>query len=295
MNRGMLVGRARRRRSAAAPGSSRAGVAASGFLAWAWAAVAAAALCLFFFPLLGPVGIAWAADAFEIQVYDGTANAPGVMGLELHANDALDGPRTVAPPELPPYHLLHLTLEPSLGLTASWEVGAYLQTAVRPEGGFDFAGAKLRSKLVSPPGWRPHLRLGANVEVGALRARYETQRWGAELRPIVAWEDERWLFAVNPIVGFSLTGGGPTFEPAAMALIKLPPLVSLGLEYYADLGEIFPTSSRGSREDTLFEVVNLLAIRNVEVNAGVGEGLEGGGRRLVAKMILGYAFDPHHR
>ena len=286
MNRVVLVGRALVRRSAAAPGSSRASVAV---------AVAAAALCVFLFPPLGPARSAWAADAFEIQVYDGTANAPGVMGLELHANDALDGPRTGPPPELPPYHLLHLTLEPSLGLTAFWEVGAYLQTAVRPAGGFDFAGAKLRSKLVTPPGWRAHLRLGANVEVGALRARYEAQRWGAELRPIVAWENERWLFAVNPIVGFSLTGGGPTFEPAAMALIKLPPIVSLGLEYYADLGEIFPTSSRGPREETLFEVVNLLAIRNVEVNAGVGEGLEGGGRRLVAKVILGYAFDPHHR
>ena len=38
-----------------------------------------------------------AVDPFEIQVYDGTADAPGVPGLELHLNTVASG-RTVADP-----------------------------------------------------------------------------------------------------------------------------------------------------------------------------------------------------
>jgi hypothetical protein len=230
------------------------------------------------------------ADAFEIQVYDGTANAAGVAGLELHVNDAVDGARTAPAPELPPHHLLHLTLEPSLGVTDFWELGAYFQVAVRPDEGSDVAGGKLRSKLVTPPAWHPHLRLGINAEVGYLKPRYAAERWGAELRPIVAYEDERWHLAANPIVGLALTGGGPTFEPAAMALVKIRDVVSLGLEYYADLGAIFPEGGATEREHVLFEVLNLLSLTDVELNLGIGEGLSAGSSPLVAKLVAGYSF-----
>jgi hypothetical protein len=231
-----------------------------------------------------------AADAFEIQVYDGTANAPGVAGLELHVNDALDGLKSAPTPELPPHHLLHLTLEPSFGVTDFWELGAYFQAAVRPDDGSDFAGGKLRSKLVTPPDFYAHLRLGLNAEVGYLKPRYASERWVGEARPIVAWENARFHFAVNPIIGLPLAGGGPTFEPAAMALVKVRELVSFGVEYYADLGAIFPTGASGPHEHLLFEVLNLLALRDVEVNAGIGEGFGAGSSHLVAKVILGYSF-----
>jgi len=232
------------------------------------------------------------ADAFEIQVYDGTANPAGVFGLELHVNDAIDGVKTAPPPELPPHHLLHVTLEPSLGVTRFWELGAYLQTALRADGGgYEFAGAKLRSKLVTPGGWRPHLRLGLNMEAGHLLARYAPERWGAELRPIVAWEDARFLLAVNPIVGIPLTGGAPTFEPAAMALVKIGGVLSAGLEYYGDLGAIVTSGHREAGEHTLFEVVNLLSLPNLELDAGLGEGLTSSSSRLVAKVIVGYVFE----
>src|SRR6516164_3019420 len=75
-----------------------------------------------------------AADPFEIQVYDGTANRPGVFGLELHANYVANGLESAPPPELPTHHVTHLTLEPSIGVTPWWELGAYLQSAVRPDG-----------------------------------------------------------------------------------------------------------------------------------------------------------------
>ncbi|HEY1535285.1 MAG TPA: hypothetical protein VGF76_14760, partial [Polyangiaceae bacterium] len=74
--------------------------------------------------------LARAVDPFEIQVYDGTANAPGAPGLELHLNTVPDGRKTAQPPELAPNHQTHLTLEPSLGIEPWWELGGYLQSSL---------------------------------------------------------------------------------------------------------------------------------------------------------------------
>jgi hypothetical protein len=150
---------------------------------------------------------AWALDRFEIQVYDGSADPPGTPGLELHANTVASGLRDAAPPELPPNHQTHLTLEPSLGLTGWWEIGGYLQSTLRPDGQLDYAGIKLRSKFVRPGLAFDRLRLGINLEVSAIPASYERDRFGAEVRPIVAFTASagRLAFAVNPILDFALT------------------------------------------------------------------------------------------
>ena len=192
-------------------------------------------------------------DPFEIQVYDGTADRPGQAGLEIHLNRHSDA--------------THLTFEPSFGITDFWEVGGYLQTA---QGRYE--GVKLRSKLVAPEGtFAPGLRLGLNFEIA-----YEPgDQWGGEIRPIFAWENHRWLFAVNPNIGFP----GPSFEPGVMAKVKAGPVV-LGLEYYGSLPD----------EHYLFEAIDLLAVDKLELNFGVGEGLTASSRSALVKMIVGYAF-----
>src|SRR5260370_7114868 len=160
-------------------------------------------------------------DAFEIQGEGGTAKAVGVPAVELHLNDWVTGHRTASAPELPLNSQFHATLEPSFGLFPFWELGAYVQSALRADGSFDYAGAKLRSKFVTPPGWDAHWRLGFNGELSYLAATDDRDRWAAELRPIVAWQDARWLFAFNPIVDQSLAGAGapdgPAFPPAFQA------------------------------------------------------------------------------
>jgi hypothetical protein len=199
---------------------------------------------------------AWPAlafDPYEIQVYDGTADAPGRAGLEVHLNGARGS-------------AFNVTFEPSYGILPFWEIGAYLQTS---DGRYE--GAKLRTKFVTPEGWHPHLRLGLNAEI----ARIPNEGWGGELRPILAWENERFLLAANPNVGFPLS-----FDPGAMAKVKLGP-VALGVEYYASLSD---------GEHYLFEAVDLLALKDVELNAAVGEGLTAASRSVIFKMIVGYAF-----
>ena len=132
-------------------------------------------------------------------------------------------------PELPSNRQAHATLEPSYGVTDSWELGAYLQGTLLPGGTFEYSGVKLRSKLVTPPGWHEHLRLGVNFELSRLPVAYDPARWGVEVRPIVAWEDDRFLFALNPNLGMPLTAPasrqGPELEPCAMT-IRSPPSTS---------------------------------------------------------------------
>jgi hypothetical protein len=241
--------------------------------AWRWAALSVA--------LVTPARAARAVDAFEIQVYDGTADAPGQAGLEAHLNYIASGLATATPPELPPHHQAHFTLEPSYGVLPIWEVGGYFMTALRGDGTFDVVGGKLRSKLVTRPGWSAHARLGLNVELSWVRAEYEADHWGAELRPIAAFDAKYLLAAVNPIVGLSLRDGAASFEPAAMAVVPIRSVASFGLEYYGDLT---------ARQQYLYQVANLIAFRSFELNAGVGEGLTAASNAVVVKVIVGHAF-----
>jgi hypothetical protein len=237
---------------------------------------------------------ALAIDAFEIQVYDGTANPAGAPGLELHVNHVFSGPKTSAPGSAIDPNT-SFTLEPSLGMFDFWELGAYLQTALRADGEFDYAGMKLRSKFVTPPGWYGRLRLGANFEFSILPRAYDPDRYGGEVRPILAWEDGHWLFAVNPILDFSFAGSdsrqGPAFEPCAMAKRKIGP-IALGLEYYSGLGPMAHPVPWTREDEYLYETVDLIALPDVEVDFGIGEGLSAASNGLVAKLNIGYVWEP---
>jgi hypothetical protein len=240
-------------------------------------------------------GSARAVDPFEIQVYDGTANQRGGAGLELHVNYWATGHGGAQPPELPLRGQLHATFEPSYGVTSFWELGGYLQTALRSDGGYDYAGIKLRSKFVTPPGWDEHWRLGVNLELSLLPTAYDANRWGTEIRPIVAWESKDWLFALNPILDQALAGpdasDGPSFEPAFKGARKAGP-VALGIEYYADFGPLSSPMPWRAQEQYLYEVLDLLSLPQFELNAGVGEGLTAASAGIIVKAIFGYTLDP---
>jgi hypothetical protein len=235
-----------------------------------------------------------ALDPFEIQVYDATVDPPRTAAIELHVNGVISGVESAPPPELPPNHQTHLTAEPSLGILPWWEIGAYLQTAIRPDGDFDFAGVKMRTKFVRSPAPDRPFGLGINLEISRLPETYDRNRWGAEVRPIATARAAagRLYFSVNPILDWNLAGpdasGRPSFEPAATALFVVEGLASVGLEYYADLGPVGRWAPVSEQEHYLYEVVNLLRWSRWEVNVGIGEGLTAASNSLVGKMILGF-------
>jgi hypothetical protein len=236
-----------------------------------------------------------ALDPFEIQVYDGTANEPGRFGLELHLNRVATGYASATAPELPLRGAFHATLEPSFGVFPWWELGAYLQTALRADHRFDYAGVKLRSKFVTPPSLLGNFRLGLNVELSYLPTTYDRDQWGGELRPILAWDDERWLFAVNPIIDVSLAGqglhAGPSFEPAVHVSRTLFKAVAVGIEYYGDFGPIASPLPATQQIHQLFGVLDLEAFPNLELELGLGGGVSIAAQGLIGKVILGTTFE----
>ena len=182
-------------------------------------------------------------------------------------------------------------LEPSLGITPFWELGAYLQGAVRTDDGVvDWAGVGAPSKFVTPPSWNPHWRLGVNFEVSYLPPTYDHDRWGSEIRPIVAWHDARWLFVFNPILDLAFAGSdasqGPSFQPALKVARTVGPWRSAS----STTRRSAPSrrscrgasrSSRSSRWSTSSRS------SDSEVNFGVGEGLTSRATGSWSRPIVG--------
>jgi len=227
-----------------------------------------------------------AQDPFEIQVYDAETARPMAAGLEVHLNEFVHGTEQTSPSgELPTRHVAHLTLEPHLGLTEFLEAGAYLQSALRPDGTYDYAGTKLRMKarLLEPVfGW---LRLALNGELSRIPSAYEASRWGGELRPILEARAGRLGLWANPIVSFAFDEGfHPELEPCAKAAWALTDALSLGAEYYAGLGPVDALLPASEQVHRAFGVLDV-ATRWFDLNFGVGAG--SGPDSFIVKAILG--------
>jgi hypothetical protein len=238
-----------------------------------------------------------AQDPFEIQVYDSETAAPLSSGLELHTNYVAvgGGPVGLA---LATDHVLHVTFEPHLGLGDWAEVGGYLQTALRPDGGFDYAGVKARFKARWPHRLRGGvIGLALNSELSAIPRDYSYARFGAELRPIA----DLWLphlyASVNPILDFDLEGGlagRPQFEPAAkVAWLLRGGTVGIGAEYYAAFGSFTAPLGLSRQTHRLFAALDFLDITLGKLRAGANMGAGynfGAGDRWIVKAILGVDF-----
>jgi hypothetical protein len=240
-------------------------------------------------------GSARAQDRFEIQVYDSETAPPEGVGVELHANVVADGTNAASPDgELPTQSVLHLTVEPHLGLATWTEVGFYLQSAVSG-GVIDWAGFKARWKVRWPrklAGGR--LGLALNMELSDIPARYEANVYGSELRPIVDLRAGRLYLSVNPIVDIDLAGplaGHPFLEPAAKLAISVGAGVAVGAEYYGAFGPLDAPLPWSAQSHRLFAVLDwakpLGRGAAIDLNAGVGYNLPGTGDRWVVKAIVG--------
>jgi hypothetical protein len=238
--------------------------------------------------VLAAAGIArtvHAQDAFEIQVYEPETAPPGEIGLETHMNYVVDGSTVPsAAGEAPTNHTFHLTFEPHLGITDIFEVGFYVQTAVRPDAGYDWAGFKIRAKVRAPRpafGW---LKLALNGELSFIPTRYEAAGTGGELRPIAEGVFGPLLVGVNPIIGLTFDNGVHfDLEPCARALFSFAPWMSAGAEYYSALGPIDAILPASEQVHRVFGVVELYS-PHFDINFGVGGGT--GDESFLVKAIL---------
>jgi len=67
--------------------------------------------------------------------------------------------------------------------------------------------------------------------------------------------------------------------------------VSLGIEYYSNLGPLRAFVPWREQEQYIYEVLNVLSVKRLELNFGVGEGLSDASNQLVVKAIVGYAWE----
>lgn len=256
----------------------------------------------------------WAGDLFEIQVYEAEVNQPLQFGLEAHLNYTLSGRKTAAyEGEQIPHHVGRLTLEPALGITEYLEIGAYLQNLVNGDGQYRFAGWKLRTKWVLPQRYTGNFFFGINAEVGKVPRAVEEEGWANEFRPIAGWYNGHWLFDINPIFGYALSGPDklrPDFEPAGKIAFNTQYGFMVGAEYYAGLGYLSTLPAPRSEQDhLLFLTVDLAetaatlaaeaepgreqveASEPWELNLGLGRGLsDATPQQWIFKAIVGKAF-----
>ena len=226
----------------------------------------------------------------EIQVYNASIAAPGQFTIQQHLNYVGAG---LTPPPFPgglvSNHSINGTPEFAYGVTDWWEVGLYLPFAIQDQQ-FLSDSFKLRTLFVSPNAEQRSLFYGVNFELSNSTPKFSQTRFGLEIRPIIGVRNADYELIVNPIVdvGFGKYGEAD-FAPAARVARRLDTDLFVGLEYYADFGEIGNFAKLADQQHTLFAVTDF-KLGVFDVNLGIGYGLTPASDRFVVKTIWGYAF-----
>jgi hypothetical protein len=226
----------------------------------------------------------------EIQVYNAGIAAPGQFTIQQHLNYVALGQKDPPfPGGLVSNHSINGTPEFAYGVTDWWEVGLYLPFAIQDRQ-FLSDSFKLRTLFVSPNAAERNFFYGVNFEFGNTTPKFSQSRFGLEIRPIIGVRNADYEFNLNPIVDISFGKYGEAdFMPAARLARKLGPDLFVGLEYYADFGEIGNFARLADQQHTLFAVTDF-KVGDFGVNFGVGYGLTPASDRWVIKTIVGYAF-----
>lgn len=230
---------------------------------------------------------AMAMDAFEIQVYGNDINKPGETGLEIHTNYIPRGSTTPSVFNgLADHHLWHSTLEFSRGITESFDVGLYYQTAFQNDQGY-YGGTKLRFKYL--PKYEGKGFAGLNIEVGRSPVEFDPDEWGSELRPIFGYDGDLWMIVFNPILGFTIGKGevSPEFDPSLKVGHHVGSTLLVGFEYYAEMGKVDRLIANINEQTHYLFLTLDNEFKSGELNFGFGRGVTSPANDYVIKMIIG--------
>ena len=231
----------------------------------------------------------------EIQVYDGEINEPGEFGLEIHANTTLKGQDS---PSFPDQRYsqsgVRITPEFSYGLTKTLELGFYLPTIYTPTYGYESAGYNPRIK------WLPIQNsetqpwaVGVNFEYSVLNTGMEYPRKGAEIRGIIAWKNDKWSLAFNPVIDSGRSEGQNSdwelnYHTRAIRLANIGPITGYGLEYYQGQSAVNNVDPNSTPKQ-IFAIVELQTagtfMSGASIHMGLGYGWNSGDQ-LTFKMII---------
>jgi len=224
----------------------------------------------------------------EIQVYNAEIAKVGQWTFQLHLNYAFNGRKE---PDFPggiiPNHALNGTGEWAYGLTDWWEIGFYTPFAVDQNLTPYSNAAKIRTLFVSPDAEKREVFGGVNFELSYAMPQFSEFRWNVEVRPIIGWRKNDYEFIINPIVDFGFGEFSQnTFAPAARFAKKINEKLSVGVEYYTDLGPMQKFVPFNEQGHNIYAVVDF-KVGRFDINAGLGYGLTPGSDRLMGKVIIG--------
>lgn len=240
-------------------------------------------------------GLLFAQDNYEIQVYGAPTMEKGQTMFELHSNYTFNGQRNILKGVLPSYHSLHETVEITTGITDNFEVGLYLFTNYTPDHGWKVIGSHIRPRIAAPESWKLPVGLSLSAEIGWQSSQYASETFSLEIRPIIDKTFGNLYLALNPVLGVSLQGAdkpsAPDFSPNVKAAYVVSKKVSLGAEYYGDMGPLNNFNKLPEQNHAVFLVADLYLDPKWEVNFGPGFGLTNATDGLVMKLILGRHID----
>jgi len=238
--------------------------------------------------------LAHAQGNYEIQVYGAPTVEAKTTMFELHSNFTIDGQKEMIDGVYPTNHQEHETLEITQGINDWSEVGFYVFTSIQDGHGWQWVGDHIRPRVRVPDSWHWPLGVSLSTEVGYQRPVYSPDTWTWEIRPIFDKSAGRWYFAVNP--AFERTFHGPDvkqgfqFAPAVKVSYDFTKVVSGGVEYYGDYGEVGNFASLHNQQQQIFLVTDLNVSPNWEINIGAGIGPTAATDRWIIKGILGRHF-----
>ena len=239
--------------------------------------------------------LAAAQGNFEIQVYGSETVPPKSLMVELHSNYTAQGQTRTIDGVYPTNHQEHETLELTQGINDWSEVGFYVFTSEQNGYGAQWVGDHIRPRIRVPESWGWPVGVSLSMEIGYQRTVYSPDTWTWEIRPIIDKSIGRWYFAVNPALERTLHGPdvreGFGFAPSFKVGYDFTPVISGGIEYYADYGRIGDFAPVHDQQQQVFVVTDLNVSPVWEINFGVGLGATAGTDHLIFKLILGRRFD----
>jgi hypothetical protein len=236
---------------------------------------------------------AWGQGNYEIQVYGSDTVEPGHTMFELHSNftakghpSSVDGAAT--------NHAEHETVEITQGINNWSEVGFYIFTSEQNGLGAQWVGDHIRPRVRIPPEWHWPVGLSLSQEIGYQRALFSPDTWTWEIRPIVDKQMGRLYWSVNPTFERAFHGPGVKlgldFAPNVKVAWNFTKVVTGGVEYYADYGDMRDIAPLRDQQQLIFPAVDLTVSPDWELNFGVGVGPTAATDHWIFKVIVGRRF-----
>ena len=228
---------------------------------------------------------------YEVQVYGAEMVPPARTMVELHSNFTFEGSKTAVDGVRPDEHALHETIEITQGFTSWFETGFYIFMSYRAGEGYQWVGDHIRPRVRIPEAWHWPVNVSLSTEIGYQRRSYSPDTWTWEIRPIIDKQLDRWYVGFNPAVDRSFHGlsvsKGVTFAPNLKVSYDVTKRVTMGFEYYGDLGAITGFDPVRDQVQAIFPAIDLNLGPNWEFNFATGIGLTSSTDHLLVKMILG--------